>query len=393
MRLYWLHKAMNPTTRTSERNSDKLLFTPGPLTTSATVKAAMLRDLGSRDYEFIATVRAIRQKLLAIGGQPDESLYTTILLPGSGTYGVEAVLSSIVPANGRLLLIVNGAYGKRMMKIATVHKIETQVLSYAENVIPDLSAIEAALAADNTITTVAVVHCETTTGILNPIAAIGALVKSFGQTYIVDAMSSFGAIPIDLAACHIDYLISSSNKCIEGVPGFSFTLARKDGLIAAEGHARSLSLDLVAQWRELDASGQFRFTPPTHTLLAFHQALLELEAEGGVDGRAARYKANHDVLMYGMQAMGFRAYLAPDVSSYIISTVYYPTHPNFSFERFYQTLNEKGYVIYPGKLGEVDCFRIGNIGRLYPADLEGLLAAVQETLHVMQIPQLGLEAR
>src|SRR5260221_3712245 len=237
-----------PTTR----NQDKLLYTPGPLTTSATVKAAMLRDLGSRDQEFMAVVRTIREKLLAIGGQSDDALYTVVPMQGSGTFGIEATISSIVPRGGKLLVIINGAYGKRIAQMAKDYQIDTHMLQTAEDTLPDLEAIELALSNDTAITTVAVVHCETTTGILNPIEQIGEIVNRYGRVYFVDAMSSFGAIPVDLVACHIDYLVSSSNKCIEGVPGFSFVLARKTALLATEGYARTLALNLLAQWQELE---------------------------------------------------------------------------------------------------------------------------------------------
>jgi 2-aminoethylphosphonate-pyruvate transaminase len=367
------------------RNQDKLLYTPGPLTTSATVKAAMLRDLGSRDQEFMSVVRNIREKLLAIGGQANDSLYSVVPMQGSGTFGIEAAISSIVPRDGKLLVIINGAYGKRIVQMAHVYQIEAQILQTPENILPDLQAVESALNSDSGITTVAVVHCETTTGILNPIQQIGEIVNRLHRVYFVDAMSSFGAIPIDLVACHIDYLVSSSNKCIEGVPGFSFALARKEALQATEGYARTLALNLLAQWQELEKTGQFRYTPPTHVMLAFNQALHELEAEGGVAGRAARYRDNHDTLLTGMRELGFRVYLPPELQSYIITTFYYPEHPNFNFETFYQMLNDKGFVIYPGKLGDMLCFRLGNIGRLFPEDMTDLLKAIRETLEAMNV--------
>jgi len=345
----------------------------------------MLRDLGSRDQEFMAVVRAIRQKLLAIGGQTDESLFTVVPMQGSGTFGVEAAISSIVPRDGKLLVIINGAYGKRIAQMASVYQINAHLLQTAENVLPDLQAIDATLSNDSAITTVAVVHCETTTGVLNPIERIGEIVRRHKRVYFVDAMSSFGAIPINLADSSIDYLVSSSNKCIEGVPGFSFALARKEALLATQGYARTLALNLLAQWQELEKTGQFRYTPPTHVMMAFHQALLELDAEGGVPARAARYKQNHDTLLAGMRDLGFRAYLPPELQSYIITTFYYPEHPNFDFETFYQTLNDKGFVIYPGKLGDMPCFRLGNIGRLYPQDMIDLVGAIKDTLVEMNI--------
>ena len=282
---------------------DKVLFTPGPLTTSRTVKQALLRDLGSRDSEFISTVKDIRARLAAMTGAPDA--FEAVLMQGSGTFSVEAVLSSCVPPDGKVLAIVNGAYGKRIVQMLRVLKIEHTVVESAEDQYPDLATVEHALKHDKRINFVAVVHCETTTGIVNPIAQIGALAHAAGARYFVDAMSSFGAVPIDFNAAHIDYLVSSANKCIEGVPGFGFVLARRDALSATEGFARSLSLDVFAQWKGLEGNGQFRFTPPTHALLAFHQALVELEAEGGVEGRAARYRKNYETLVAGMRTLGF----------------------------------------------------------------------------------------
>ncbi len=362
---------------------DKALFTPGPLSTSATVKQAMLRDLGSRDTEFIETIKDVRRRLAALGGSPDE--YTAILMQGSGTFGIEATLSSVIPADGKLLLLVNGAYGKRMLKIASIHKIPVMELTFSEDTQPDAQVLDQTLERDHSISHVAVVHCETTTGIINPIEAYGKIVKKHGLVYIVDAMSSFGAYPVDLSACGIDYLVSSSNKCIEGVPGFSFVLARKEALNKTRGLAQTLSLDLFAQWEGLEGDGQFRFTPPTHSILAFRQALLELEEEGGVAARGNRYKQNYEITLSAMQKMGFKTYLKPKDQGYIISSFYYPEHPNFIFREFYERLSEKGYVIYPGKLSHADCFRIGHVGRLDGADVRSLMAGIAQTLEEMDI--------
>lgn len=363
---------------------DKVLFTPGPLTTSQTVKQAMLRDLGSRDIEFIGIIREIREKLVELG-QGDPEQYTTVLLQGSGTFGLEAVVSSTIPPDGKLLIIINGAYGKRLAKIASVLKIDTITLEYPENTTPDLREIEETIKADNTIACVSVVHCETTTGIMNPIKEIGELVSKSGATYFVDAMSSFGAVPIDLADCHIDYLVSSANKCIEGVPGFSFALCKLSSLKESAGYARSVSFDLLAQYEGFEKNGQFRFTPPTHALVAFRQAIAELELEGGVQARAKRYRNNYKTLIAGMRQMGFKEYLKPEDQGYIITSFLYPNDPNISFEKFYESLNQKSYVIYPGKVSDADCFRIGNIGRIDETDVRALLAAIRETIEEMGV--------
>jgi 2-aminoethylphosphonate-pyruvate transaminase len=363
---------------------DKILFTPGPLTTSRTVKQAMLRDLGSRDYEFITLVKNIRQKLVELA-QAGEDEYTAILMQGSGTFGLEAVVSSTVEPEGKLLVIINGAYGKRIAKIASVLKIEAVTLECPENKTPDLKQIKSALKTDPGITNVAVVHCETTTGIINPIREIGSIVKEAGARYFVDAMSSFGAVPINIVECNIDYLVSSANKCTEGVPGFSFILARLSSLKETAGYVRSLSLDLLSQYLGFEKNGQFRFTPPTNALIAFHQALAELEAEGGVNGRAERYRNNYETLITGMREMGFKEYLRPEDQGYIITSFLYPQDTNFSFEQFYRRLNEKGYVIYPGKVSNADCFRIGNIGRIFESDIRALLAVIQEIIAEMGV--------
>lgn len=363
---------------------DKTLFTPGPLTTSRTVKQAMLRDLGSRDFAFIELVHSVRERLLALAGVSQDAGYEAVLVQGSGTFAVEAVLGSCVPRDGKLLVVANGAYGERMLAMAAVLGIAHRALRVAEDTVPAAAGVEAVLADDSAITTVAVVHCETTTGIINPIGPIADVVKRAGKTYCVDAMSSFGAIPLDLRDGRIDYAVTSANKCIEGTPGVAIVLARRDALERADA-ARSLSLDLRAQWRGLEANGQFRFTPPTHVILALAEALDELAAEGGVQGRAARYRANHARLMAGMRALGFREYLHPEHQGYIITSFRYPTDPRFEFEAFYERLNDKGLVIYPGKVSRAACFRIGTIGRIFPADVDALLSTIRETLVEMNV--------
>jgi len=359
---------------------DKLLFTPGPLTTSSTVKEAMLHDYGSRDLKFVDMVKKVREKLLQLGGVSKEKGYECIIMQGSGTFGIEATVSSAIPKDGHLLIVINGAYGHRMAKICSVHGIKHSSMIFSENELPDLGKAEAALIADSSITHIAIVHCETTTGIFNPIKELGALAAKYNKTYIVDAMSSFGAVPVNIAEFNIDFLVSSSNKCIEGVPGFSFIIANRERLLQTKGQARTLVLDVFAQWEGLENDGQFRFTPPTHSLAAFHRALHELDKEGGVEGRAKRYKENYQTLVKGMRKLGFKEYLEREKQGYIITSFLYP-EKNFDFKAFYNALNEKGFVIYPGKLSKADCFRIGNIGRIYKKDVEALLQAIENTLN------------
>lgn len=369
---------------TTDKRIDKILFTPGPLTTSMSVKQAMLRDLGSRDLEFIKKVKEIRNSLLDLAGVKKGN-YEAVLMQGSGTFGIESVISSVIPEDGKLLTIINGAYGERIDKIAKKLKIETVNIIYDEDKTPCPDSIEEVLNTDNEITHVAIIQCETTTGIFNPVKEIGNVVARAGKKYIVDAMSSFGALPVDLDDCKIDYIISSSNKCIEGVPGFSFVIAKTESLLETKNYARSISLDLYAQWEGLEKNGQFRFTPPTHSLLAFHQALTELQKAGGITSRAERYKNNNRLLIENMRKLGFREYLSEENQGYIITSFYYPEDDNFDFTEFYETLNTKGFVIYPGKLTKVNCFRIGNIGKIYEQDILDLIAAIEETLTVMNI--------
>jgi 2-aminoethylphosphonate-pyruvate transaminase len=264
-------------------------------------------------------------------------------------------------------------------------KIDHVVLRTPENKPNDPAALEGVLATDKAVTHVAVVHCETTTGILNPIREISQIVARHGRLCIVDAISSFGAIPIDLSAVAIDSLVSTANKCIEGVPGFSFVLCRRALLLACEGFGRSLSLNLLDQLKGFEKNGQFRYTPPTHSILAFEQALKELDLEGGVVARGARYRRNHEVLVAGMRRLGFRVYLDPEVQSYVITSFCFPDDPKFTFPEFYRRLAEKGFIIYPGKISQADTFRIGSIGRIFESDMRALLAAISETLEEMVV--------
>ena len=364
---------------------DKLLFTPGPLTTSLSVKQAMLRDAGSWHFEFNAKVKWVREKILQLAGLSREAGWEAILLQGSGTFGVESVFATCVPLDGKVAVLANGAYGERMVLMLQRLKIAHLALRTPENIPNDPVALDRALAADKTITHVAQVHCETTTGILNPINETGAVVRRYGRSYIVDAMSSFGALPVDITAAGIDYLVSSANKCIESVPGFSFVICRREVLLACEGYPRCLSLDLLDQLKGFEKNGQFRYTPPTHSILAFEQALKELEQEGGPVARSARYRQNQELLVRGMRELGFRLYLDPAVQSCIITSFHFPNQADFSFDEFYRRLSDKGFIIYPGKISQANTFRIGSIGRIFPSDIEALLSAIRIVLQEMEI--------
>jgi 2-aminoethylphosphonate-pyruvate transaminase len=356
-----------------------LLLTPGPLSTTKSVKAVMLRDWCTWDDEYHSIVQDLRAKLVRLATPADG--YTAVLMQGSGTFSVEAAIGTALPADGKLLVLANGAYGERMVEIA--HRLRISVVCHDSGEMhpPDLDRLERSLAAEPGITHVAIVHCETTTGMLNPVRAVGRIAKSFGRTYLVDAMSSFGGIPFDIAELGADFVISSANKCIQGVPGFGFVIARRQALEQTKGRARSVSLDLYEQWREMEVKGgKWRFTSPTHVVRAFAQAVKELEEEGGVAARYARYRRSHRILVDGMRALGFSCLLPDEYQSPIITSFLSPTHPSYRFERFYADLKARGFVVYPGKVTSLNTFRIGNIGHVYPDDMHRLIEAVRGSM-------------
>lgn len=355
-----------------------LLLTPGPLTTTETVKNAMMSDWCTWDKDYNeGVVEVIRKELVGIASSRPEE-YTAVLMQGSGTFCVEATLGSTVRPDDHLLVAANGAYGKRMGVIAEYYKLNCHVMKFDETEAVDPSAIDAYLTEHKEVTHVSVVHCETTTGVLNPLEEIAAVVKRHGKTLIVDAMSSFGGVPVDMASLGIDFLISSANKCIQGVPGFGFIIARRSLLEQCKGVARSLSLDIYDQWETMEKGhGKWRFTSPTHVVRAFMQALTELKAEGGVAARHARYCENHRVLVEGMRSLGYKTLLPDEWQSPIITSFYYPS-ASFDFQSFYQQLKAKGFVIYPGKISQADTFRIGNIGDVHPDDFRRLVDAIRE---------------
>ncbi len=371
----------------NDSGNDKYLLTPGPLTTSLATKRAMLRDWGSRDPDFIAITGRIQDRLLAIAGVEDS--HVAVPVQGSGTFGVEATLGTLVKPGQRTLVLENGAYGGRIVTILERIGREVSVLHWPEDQQVDPTALDAALSEDPSLEHVVVVHCETTTGILNDMVEIGRVCGTHKRRLIIDGMSAFGAIPFDGDSMPFDALIASSNKCLEGVPGMAFALIRKKFLELAEGNAHSLALDLYEQWRGLEANGQWRFTPPTHVLAAFDQALAEHREEGGVPARHKRYSANRDILVQGMRELGFETLLADAVQSPIIVTFLMPTHNCFNFSRFYDEMSARGFVIYPGKLALADSFRIGCIGALGPTEMRGAVAAVKVTLEVMGIDDLA----
>lgn len=353
-------------------------MTPGPLTTTETVKSAMMSDWCTWDKDYNeGIVEVIRRELVGLAtSRPEE--YTAVLMQGSGTFCVEATLGSVVRPDDHLLVAANGAYGKRMGTIAEYYKLNCHVMRFEETEAVDPKAIDEYLTAHPEVTHVSVVHCETTTGVLNPLAEIAAVVKCHGKVLIVDAMSSFGGVPVDMAALGIDFMISSANKCIQGVPGFGFIIARRSLLEQCKGVARSLSLDIYDQWDTMEKGhGKWRFTSPTHVVRAFMQALTELKEEGGIAARYARYRENHRTLVEGMRSLGYRTLLPDEWQSPVITSFYYPT-ADFDFNTFYQKLKAKGFVIYPGKISQADTFRIGNIGDVHPDDFRRLVDTIRE---------------
>lgn len=363
------------------------LLTPGPLTTSREVKLAMLADYGSRDIEFREIVADIRRRLLALAGCGPS--YECVIVQGSGTFAIEAALGSLCPDRRRkTLVVINGAYGERAAKILERLERPYATIDKGDSAVVTVEDITSVLDADHAISHVFVVHCETTSGIVNPLAEIALAAKQRGKTVIADAMSSFGAIPVLMDAEGIDVLVSSSNKCIEGVPGFAYVIAKRLLLEASLGKSHSVVLDLYDQWKGLEKNGQFRFTPPTHALVAFHQALKEHEAEGGVEGRGARYRRNAAVLVRGMRELGFETLLPDSEASPIIQTFLTPRDRNFDFEKFYQALRARGYAIYPGKLTKRPSFRIGTIGQLDEDVLKGVLKAIKDVLREMAVTDL-----
>ncbi|NKB59962.1 MAG: 2-aminoethylphosphonate--pyruvate transaminase [Alphaproteobacteria bacterium] len=366
---------------------EPFLLTPGPLTTSRETKQAMLRDWGSRDAAFIQINREVRDRLVALARGGDA--FTCVPVQGSGTFAVEAMIATFLPRDGKLLILINGAYGHRIAKICDYLARDYVTYETAEDTPPDPTKVDAQLRDDKSITHVVIIHCETTSGILNPVADIATVVAQHGRRFLVDSMSAFGALEIDVAALPCDALCASSNKCIEGAPGMGFVICRKDSLAAAKGNAHSLSLDLEDQWSAMEKNAQWRFTPPTHVVAAFHQALAEHAAEGGVAGRGGRYRRNCEILVSGMEELGFKPLLPASLQAPIIVTFHMPADPGFDFQVFYDRLAEQGYVIYPGKLTVADSFRIGCIGRLDETVMRGALDAIRDTLAEMNVSDRG----
>ncbi|MBA4501215.1 2-aminoethylphosphonate--pyruvate transaminase [Marinobacterium marinum] len=360
------------------------LLTPGPITTTQSVKQAMLQDWGSWDADFRAMTARLCQRLVEL--IDGEGSHVCVPMQGSGTFAVEATLATLVPKEGKLLILMNGAYGQRMGKIMDYLGRDYVALDKGDYAPPRADEVEAMLAADPAITHVALVHCETSSGILNPVEEIAEVVARQGRRLIIDSMSAFGAVAISAKEVAFDALISSANKCFEGVPGFGFVLIRQSALEASKGNAHSLSMDLLDQWQYLAKTGQWRYTPPTHVVAAFLQALKEHAEEGGIAGRHARYQRNQQRLVAGMRQLGFETLLSDEWLSPIIITFFSPGHDSFDFQTFYDRMKARGFIIYPGKLTEAESFRLGCIGQLYDEQIDAVLEAVAAVLEEMGIP-------
>ena len=369
---------------------DPWLLTPGPLTTTLEVKQAMLHDYGSRDHHFIDINSRVREVLVDIvhGGVD----FTTVPLQGSGTFVVEAMIGSFVPPTGKLLVLVNGAYGQRIARIAAYHRRAAEIIEVPEDQPVDPVSVDRALVVDAGITHVAIVHCETTTGILNPVAEVAAIVKKHERRYLIDSMSAFGALPLDSREVCFDAVVASSNKCLEGVPGMGFCIARKSALEQTKDNAPALTLDLHDQWVAMEKTAQWRFTPPVQVIAAFHKALEIFAEDGGVEGRHRRYAGNCDILVSGMRELGFQTLLPDDLQAPIIVTFLTPRDPRFDFQDFYDRLRIRGFVIYPGKLTVADTFRMGCIGAVGAEQINAALDAVRKTLREMGVTDCAASA-
>jgi 2-aminoethylphosphonate-pyruvate transaminase len=366
---------------------EPILLTPGPLTTTPATKQAMLTDWGSWDAAFNTLTAEVCKA--AVGIAHAEDTHVCVPLQGSGTFAVEAAIGTLVPKNGKVLVPSNGAYCQRIVKICKILGRAHTLIEVAEDAHPTSAQVDEALTRDPAITHVAQVHCETGTGILNPLPEIAAVVDRHKRALIVDAMSTFGAIDIDAHKVPFDAVIAASGKCLEGVPGMGFVVARRTALEAAAGNSHSLAMDLHDQWVYLQKTGQWRFTPPTHVVAALHEAIRQFDAEGGVAARGARYARNCKALVDGMEALGFVPFLRKEVRAPIIVTFHAPGDPNYRFPEFYAGVRDKGYILYPGKLTQLETFRVGCIGAIGEREMRGAVEAIAQTLKEMNVRNIA----
>ncbi|MEO8537153.1 MAG: 2-aminoethylphosphonate--pyruvate transaminase [Betaproteobacteria bacterium] len=374
----------------SNYSRDPILLTPGPLTTSLATRVAMLRDWGSWDSAFNAVTATVRERLVDIVGA--RGTHTCVPMQGSGTFSVEAAVGTLVPRDGHVLVLINGAYGQRLAKLTRMMGRRVSVFETPDNVPTTGADVDRLLAADASITHVGLIHCETSTGILNPLPDIAGVVARHGRSLIVDAMSSFGAIEIDARTMPFDALIAASGKCIEGPPGMAFVIARQSALERCAGNSMSLSLDVHDQWQYMEKTTQWRYTPPTHVVVAFAAALESFVAEGGQPARLARYTRNCQTLVGGMAELGFRPFLEEAIQAPIIVTFHAPVDPRYAFRAFYDCVRDKGFILYPGKLTQVETFRVGCIGAIGPDEMRHAVNAVRDALADLSIDPVATKA-
>ena len=362
---------------------DKILLTPGPLTTTLRTKLAMLRDWGSWDADFNAVTASVRKSLLAVIHGQDS--HVVVPLQGSGTFSVEAAVATLVPRDGHVLVLDNGAYCKRAAKLTTLMGRRCTVMGFDDAVQVSPAALADRLQSDRTITHVVMIHCETGAGVLNPLQAISDVCAANGKGLIVDAMSSFGAIEIDARKTRFDALVAASGKCLEGVPGMGFVFIRKTLLDECAGRSQSLAMDLHDQYVYMEKTTQWRFTPPTHVVVALAEAIAQFEAEGGQPARLARYTSNYQTLITGMKKFGFKPFLDPAIQAPIIVTFHAPADSRYDFKTFYAAARARGFILYPGKLTQIETFRVGCIGAIGPDEMEQAVHAMGLALQDMGI--------
>jgi 2-aminoethylphosphonate-pyruvate transaminase len=362
---------------------DRILLTPGPLTTTLRTKLAMLRDWGSWDADFNAVTARVRASLLKI--VHGEQSHVVVPLQGSGTFSVEAAVATVVPRDGHVLVLDNGAYCKRAARLTSLMGRRCTVLPFDESAPVSAAAVERQLAQDASITHVVLVHCETGAGVLNPLPEVALACERRGKGLIVDAMSSFGALPIDAREVRFDALVAASGKCLEGVPGMGFVFLRKAIVEGCAGNSQSLAMDLHDQHVYMEKTGQWRFTPPTHVVVALAEAIAQFEAEGGQPARLARYTDNYRTLVDGMGRLGFMPFLDPAVQAPIIVTFHAPGDPRYAFRSFYEAAKAHGFILYPGKLTQIETFRVGCIGAIGRNEMQQAVHAVELALQELGI--------
>jgi 2-aminoethylphosphonate-pyruvate transaminase len=362
---------------------EAILLTPGPLTTTLRTKVAMLRDWGSWDSDFIAVTARVRRSLLDIIS--GHETHAVVPLQGSGTFSVEAAVATVVPRQGHVLVLDNGAYCKRAAKLTGLMGRKTTVVAFDESEAVSPQALDEMLTADPSITHVVMIHCETGAGVHNPLQAVADVCARHGRGLIVDAMSSFAALEIDARKVRFDALIAASGKCLEGVPGMGFVFLRKDILDGCAGNSQSLAMDLHDQYVYMEKTGQWRFTPPTHVLVALDEAIAQFQEEGGQSARLARYEKNYQTLVQGMAELGFKPYLDPAIQAPIIVTFHAPADAHYDFRRFYEAAKRHGFILYPGKLTQIETFRVGCIGAIDSVQMQQAVHAV-----ALALKELGI---